>query len=235
MTTSENVSSFAISAPATTSIEIEGTSARFPVRRVYCIVRNYRDHAIESGDDPDKLPPFFFMKPGDAIVPDRGDFPYPPMTERVDFEIEMVVALHSGGASISKRSALQHVYGYGVGLDMTRRDLQDDAKRLSRPWEAAKSFDHSAPCSPLHPAADIGHPDKGRIWLSVNGELKQDSDISLLRWSVAESIAVLSTYFELAAGDLIYTGTPAGIGPVHRGDLIRGGVDGVDSIAVRVV
>jgi fumarylpyruvate hydrolase len=142
--------------------------------------------------------------------------------------------LHGGGRYISRDSALQHVYGYGVGLDMTRRDLQEDAKKLSRPWEAVKAFDHSAPCSPLHAAADIGHPAEGRIWLSVNDELRQDSDISLLRWPVAESIAVLSSYFELAAGDLIYTGTPAGIGPVRKGDLIRGGVDGVDSIAVRV-
>lgn len=230
-----NATDFVIAAPGTASIEIAGLEARFPVRRVYCIVRNYRDHAIETGDDPDKLPPFFFMKPGDSIVPDRGDFPYPAMTERVDHEIEMVVALHSGGRNISANSALQHVYGYGVGLDMTRRDLQEEAKKLSRPWEAAKAFDHSAPCSPLHPAADIGHPDKGRIWLSVNDEVKQDSDISLLRWPVAESIAVLSRYFELAAGDLIYTGTPAGIGPVQKGDLIRGGVDGIDSIAVRVI
>jgi fumarylpyruvate hydrolase len=231
----KNASELVFAAPPTTSIEIEGLRARFPVRRVYCIVRNYRDHAIETGDDPDKLPPFFFMKPSDSIVPDRGDFPYPPMTKRVDYEIELVVALQGGGRNISMDSALQHVYGYGVGLDMTRRDLQEDAKKLSRPWEAAKAFDHSAPCSPLHAAADIGHPAKGRIWLSVNDELRQDSDISLLRWPVAESIAVLSNYFELAAGDLIYTGTPAGIGPVQKGDLIRGGVDGVDTLEVRVV
>jgi fumarylpyruvate hydrolase len=226
---------FAIAAPATASIEIAGQQARFPVRRIYCLVRNYRDHAIESGDDPDQVPPFFFMKPGDTIVADRGDFPYPVRSTRVDYEIEMVVAISGGGSSIAADHALQHVYGYAVGLDMTRRDLQDEAKKLSRPWEGAKSFDHSAPCGPLHRVADIGHPQSGRIWLSVNDEVKQESDISLMRWSVAESIAVLSSYFELAPGDLVYTGTPAGIGPVVVGDIIRGGVDGIDSIAVRVV
>ena len=209
--------------------------ARFPVRRVYCLGRNFRAHAIESGDDPDKTPPFFFMKPTDSIVADRGDFVYPSMSGRVDFEIEPVVALSGGGKDIDEGTALEHVYGYAVGLDMTRRDLQAEAKELSRPWEVAKSFDHSAPCGPIHAAADIGHPTRGRIWLSVNGEIKQDSDMSAMRWTVAEAIAVLSKYFELAPGDLIYGGTPAGIGPVQKGDVIRGGVDGIDSIEVTVL
>ena len=230
-----NNGKFVVAAPATTSIEIHGLSARFPVRRIYCLARNYRDHAIETGDDPDKFPPFFFMKPADAIVADRGNFPYPLRAGRVDFEIELVVALGSGGIDIAAEQALQHVYGYAVGLDMTRRDLQEEAKKLGRPWEGAKAFDHSAPCSPIHAAKDIGHVAKGRLWLSVNDEIKQDSDVSLLRWSVTESIAILSSYFELAPGDLIYTGTPAGIGPVQKGDIIRGGVDGVDAIEVRVV
>ena len=231
----ENDSGYVFAPPATTSVEIQGVDARFPVRRIYCLGRNFRAHAFESGDDPDKTPPFFFMKPTDAIVADRGDFPYPSMSHQVGFEMELVVAVGGGGKDIARDTALEHVYGYAVGLDMTRRDLQAEAKELSRPWEGAKSFDHSAPCGPIHPAADVGHPTKGRIWLSVNGEMKQDSDVSAMRWTVPEAIAVLSRYFELAPGDLIFAGTPAGVGLVQKGDVIRGGVDGIDSIEVRVL
>jgi fumarylpyruvate hydrolase len=217
------------------SIEVEGTDARFPVRRVYCLGRNFRAHAIESGDAPDSKPPFFFMKPADSIVADRGNFPYPTMSSQVEYEIEMVIALGSGGREIDPVNALRHVYGYAVGLDMTRRDLQAEAKRLRRPWEAGKSFDDSAPCGPIRPAAEIGHPAKGRIWLSVNDDIKQDSDIALMRWSVRESISILSRHFELAAGDIIYAGTPEGVGPVQKGDVIRGGVAGIGGLEVRVV
>jgi fumarylpyruvate hydrolase len=230
-----NNTDYAIPAPEITSIEISGSNARFPVRRVYCLGRNYNAHAIEMGDDPNTKPPFFFMKPTDSVVADGGDFPYPRMTEQVDFEMELVVALKSGGKDIALDKALDCVYGYGVGLDMTRRDLQAHAKTLSRPWEGGKSFDHSAPCGPIFPVSKIGHPEKGRLWLSVNGEVKQDSDIALMRWGVAESITILSQYFELAAGDIIMTGTPEGVGPVIKGDVITGGVEGIDQIKVAVI
>lgn len=226
---------FVISPGDITAIDVAGTDKRFPVRRVYCLGRNYSAHAIEMGDDPDTKPPFFFMKPTDAVYPANENFPYPSMSEKVGYEIELVVALASGGSSIRAQDALQHVFGYGVGLDMTRRDLQDEAKQLSRPWEGGKSFDRSAPVSPIYPVSEIGHPDDNRIWLSLNGEVRQDSTTGLMRWNVSESIATLSSYFELRAGDLILTGTPAGVGLVERGDTIRGGVDGVAEIEVTVI
>ena len=187
------------------------------------------------GDDPDKKPPFYFMKPADAIYSASNGFPYPPMSNKVSYEIELVVALASGGSDISMEDALEHVYGYAVGLDMTRRDIQEQAKELRRPWEGAKGFDKSAPCGPIFPVDKIGHPEKGRIWLSVNDEIKQDADISFMRWSVAESISILSRYFKLTTGDLIFTGTPEGVGEVSRGDIIRGGVDKIDEIEVAVI
>ena len=217
------------------SMEIAGSEDRFPVRRVYCLGRNYRAHAIESGDNPDETPPFFFMKPRDAVVDSREGFPYPPMTKELRYEAEMVVALKSGGADIAPENALEHVYAYGVGLDMTRQDLQEIAQGLSRPWAISKSFDKSAPCGPLYPVDTNGHAVEGRIWLSVNGKVKQDSDLNLQRWSVAEGISILSQYYELAAGDIILTGTPAGIGLVEKGDLIKAGIEGVGEIEVTVV
>tara|TARA_R110000824_G_scaffold288508_2_gene476475 strand:+ start:43279 stop:44094 length:816 start_codon:yes stop_codon:yes gene_type:complete len=227
--------SYVFAPPAVTSMEIFGSTERFPVRRVFCLGRNYRAHAFESGDNPDVTPPFFFIKPRDAVVDSREGFPYPPMTRELRYEGEMVVALSSGGANISEADALNHVFGYGVGLDMTREDLQHEAQELSRPWAISKSFDKSAPCGPLYPVASHGHAVEGRIWLSVNGEIKQDSVLSLQRWSVPQGIAILSQYYELAAGDIIMSGTPEGIGLVERGDLIRCGIDGLGEIEVRVI
>jgi fumarylpyruvate hydrolase len=215
-------------------MEIDSSTQRFPVRRVYCLGRNYRAHAIESGDDPDETSPFFFMKPRDAVTDYREGFPYPPMTNALRYEAEMVVALKSGGANIDPNNALSHVYAYGVGLDMTREDLQHTAQELSRPWAISKSFDKSAPCGPLYPVQSNGHALAGRIWLSVNGETKQDSDISLQRWSVPEAIFVLSQHFELAGGDIILTGTPENIGLVVKGDVINAGVEGLGEIKVVV-
>jgi fumarylpyruvate hydrolase len=227
-------SEYVIDAPQAVSMEVVGTDRRFPVRRVYCLGRNYRAHAIESGDDPDVNPPFFFIKPRDAIVDYRDGFPYPPMTEALRYEGELVVALKSGGSNIDPADALEHVYGYGVGLDMTRQDLQQVAQSLSRPWAISKSFDKSAPCGPLHPVETHGHAVSGRIWLSVNGVVRQDSDLNFQRWSVPEGIAILSQYYALAAGDIIMTGTPENIGLVTKGDVMRVGIDGLGEIEVLV-
>lgn len=228
-------SGFAIEAPAVVSMQISGSNDRFPVRRVYCLGRNYRAHAIESGDNPDETPPFFFMKPRDAVIDSRDGFPYPPKTKALRYEAEMVVALKSGGSNIDAAESLAHVYGYGVGLDMTRQDLQQVAQGLSRPWAISKSFDKSAPCGPLYPVATHGHAVEGRIWLSVNGDVRQDSDLKLQRWSVAEAISILSQYYELEAGDIILTGTPAGIGLVEKGDVITAGIQGLGDIEVRII
>ncbi len=231
---SAQASDFVIAAPDVVSMEIVGSDKRFPVRRVYCLGRNYRAHAIESGDDPDVNPPFFFIKPRDAVIDYRDGFPYPPMTDALRYEGELVVALKSGGSNIDPADALDHVYGYGVGLDMTRQDLQQVAQSLSRPWAISKSFDKSAPCGPLYPVATHGHAVSGRIWLSVNGVIHQDSDLDYQRWSVPEGIAILSQYYELAAGDLIMTGTPENIGLVKKGDVMRVGIDGLGEIEVAV-
>ncbi len=225
---------YVIDPPAVTSMEIVGTSDRFPVRRIFCLGRNYRAHAFESGDNPDINPPFFFIKPRDAIVDYREGHPYPPVTRALRYEGEMVVALKSGGSNISEADALDHVYAYGVGLDMTRQDLQEEAQRLSRPWAISKSFDKSAPTGPLYPVETHGHAVTGRIWLSVNDEIKQDSDLSYQIWSVPEGIAILSRHYELAAGDIIMTGTPEGIGLVEPGDVIRCGIEGLGEIEVHI-
>jgi fumarylpyruvate hydrolase len=225
---------YAIEAPPTVSMAITGADARFPVRRVYCLGRNYRAHAFESGDDPDVNPPFFFIKPRDAIVDASQGHPYPQMTRALRYEGEMVVALKSGGNNIPVASALDHVFAYGVGLDMTREDLQEIAQELSRPWAISKSFDNSAPCGPLYTVDEHGHHPSGRIWLSVNGIVKQDSDLSLMRWSVPEAINILSQYYELKAGDIILTGTPEGVDLVNKGDVIRCGVDGLGEIEVAI-
>ena len=225
---------YVIDVPEVVSMEIVGSDERFPVRRIYCLGRNYRAHAIESGDNPDETPPFFFIKPRDAVVDSRDGHPYPPMTQELRYEAEMVVALKSGGADISQHDALSHIYAYGIGLDMTREDLQHGAQELSRPWAISKSFDKSAPCGPLYTVEDHGHAVDGRIWLSVNGDVKQDSDLSLQRWSVSEGIAILSQYYELAAGDIIMTGTPAGIGLVEKGDVLNVGIAGLGEIEVTI-
>jgi fumarylpyruvate hydrolase len=213
-----------------TSLGIEGETARFPVHRIYCVGRNYAEHAREMGHDPNREPPFFFTKPADTLVIDGGAFPYPPESRDVHHEIELVAALGSGGENISEADALSHVFGYGVGLDMTRRDLQGEAKKLGRPWDTGKGFEHSAPCSNLKRASAIGHPARGRIWLDVNGTTRQQGDLADLIWSLPEMIAYLSKLFTLRPGDLIMTGTPAGVAAVQRGDVLEGGVDGVGTV-----
>ncbi|WP_426240152.1 fumarylacetoacetate hydrolase family protein [Pararhizobium sp. DWP1-1-3] len=218
----------------TPTMPIAGTDALFPVHRIYCVGRNFADHAVEMGHDPNKEPPFFFQKNPDTLVPPGRDFPYPSESKDVHHEIELIVALHKGGIDIPVESALDHVFGYGVGLDMTRRDLQGEAKKAGRPWETGKAFEASAPCSVLHPVSEVGHPTAGAIWLKVNGELRQNGDLNQMLWKVPEMIAYLSRLFELKAGDLIFAGTPAGVGAVVRGDVMVGHVDGVDAVTVKV-
>jgi fumarylpyruvate hydrolase len=213
-------------------IPVEGGGV-FPVRRVYCIGRNYAAHAIEMGHDPDREPPFFFQKNPDSLDA-SGEMPYPVGTSDLQHEIEMMVALKSGGRDIALEDALSHVWGYGVALDMTRRDLQGEAKKLGRPWEIGKSFEHSAPISPLLPVSQVGHPSTGEITLHVNGALRQEGDLAQMIWKTPEIIRYLSQYFELAAGDVILTGTPAGVGPVARGDVMEGKVAGLGTLRVRV-
>ncbi len=217
------------------SLPIVGNEKRFPVRRIYCVGRNYLDHIRETAGADEREPPFFFQKPTDAILANGGEFPYPPQSEKTHHEIELVVAIGTGGKEIKAENALDHVYGYTVGIDMTRRDLQGVAKEMRRPWEAGKSFDRAAPCSAIVPTADIGHPDSGRIWLAVNDEIRQDGDLAQQIWNVSESIAHLTKLFELVPGDLIMTGTPAGVGSVNPGDKVTGGIDGIADIAVSVV
>jgi|TARA_B110000483_G_scaffold235191_1_gene306364 fumarylpyruvate hydrolase len=225
---------YVLDVPPVISMEINGTSDLFPVNRVYCLGRNYAAHAIESGDDPTQTPPFFFIKPRDAVVPASEGHPYPQATSELRYEAEMVVALKSGGTNIDPADALNHVYAYGISLDMTREDLQHVAQELSRPWAISKSFDKSAPVGPLSTVEDNGHAVDGRIWLSVNGEVKQDSDLALQRWSVSEGIAILSQYYELRAGDIILTGTPEGIGLVNKGDVIKVGIESLGEIEVEI-
>ncbi|MFL5171103.1 MAG: fumarylacetoacetate hydrolase family protein [Microvirga sp.] len=231
--------SFVIPAPAVPSLPVAGTADRFPVRRVYCVGRNYAAHAREMGGDPSREPPFFFMKPADALQPvpegREAEHPYPSKTGNYHFEIEMVAALAKGGRDIPVDQALDCVFGYAVGLDMTRRDLQDDAKNLRRPWELSKSADHSGPVGPIHPAAAVGHPAKGTIALSVDGQTKQAADLADMIWSVAEQISYLSSYFELMPGDVIFSGTPEGVGPVARGQTMVGSIEGLGEIRLRVV
>jgi fumarylpyruvate hydrolase len=225
---------FVIDPPTPVTLPVRGIHQRFPVRRIYCVGRNYAAHAKEMGKDPEREPPFFFQKPADALMPDGAIVPYPPQTRNLHHEIEWVVAIGRGGRNIEANDANAHVFGYSVGVDLTRRDLQNAAKDLGRPWEWGKSFDHSAPCAALVPAAEIGHPRRGRIWLSVNGVMRQQGDISDLIWSVPEVIAAISASMRLEPGDLIYTGTPAGVGAVTTGDVLEGGVDGVTEIKISI-
>ncbi|WP_426173713.1 fumarylacetoacetate hydrolase family protein [Massilia sp. TWR1-2-2] len=218
---------YVISPPATPSIAVAGSSARFPIRRLFCVGRNYAAHAREMGNDPNREPPFFFMKPADAVVDAQGTLPYPPATNDLHHEVEMVVALGAGGANIAPADALSTVWGYGVGLDLTLRDIQAVAKDLRRPWDFSKGFDASAPCSALHPVSEVGHPAGARIWLEVNGAVVQQGTLDELIWPVADIISHISRFVTLAPGDLIFSGTPAGVGALQPGDRVRGGVDGV--------
>jgi fumarylpyruvate hydrolase len=227
--------SYVFPPPAPASVAIKGRSERFPVHRIYCVGRNYAAHAREMGKDPEREPPFFFTKPADAVVENNASIPYPSRTANLHHEIELVVALGKGGKDIPVSEALQCVYGYAVGNDLTRRDLQFELRDKGRPWDTAKGFERSAPITAIVPANDCGHFDKGRIWLAVNGELRQQGDLDELIWSVPEIIAELSALYELRPGDLIYTGTPAGVGAVKSGDRIEGGVDGLDTLVTTIV
>ncbi len=225
---------FAIETPPVVALPIAESDALFPVRRVYCIGRNYAAHAIEMGHDPDREAPFFFQKNPNNLDP-SGRFPYPPNSDDVHYEVEMAVMLKSGGTNIALDDALGHVFGYALALDMTRRDLQALQKKAGRPWEIGKAFERSAPVGPVHPVSNIGHLDKGAISLKVNGELKQQGDLNQMIWKVPEMIAYLSEYFELAAGDVILSGTPAGVGPIARGDVMDVAIDGLGQMTVETV
>jgi fumarylpyruvate hydrolase len=213
------------------ALPIKGSPALFPVHRIYCVGRNFADHAIEMGHDPDKEPPFFFQKNPDTLVLPGHDFRYPAASKDVHHEVELVVALKGGGADVPIERALDCVYGYAVGLDMTRRDLQAEAKKHGRPWEVAKAFEYSAPCGAIHPAAEIGHPSGGAIRLTVNGTIRQDGNLNQMIWKVPEMISYLSRLFELKAGDLIFAGTPAGVGAVERGDTMVAQIEGLEEIS----
>jgi 2-keto-4-pentenoate hydratase/2-oxohepta-3-ene-1,7-dioic acid hydratase in catechol pathway len=220
------------------TIPVAGSDVAFPVRRIYCIGRNYAAHAREMGSDPTREPPFFFQKPADAIqfvAPGTAaDHPYPSLTRNYHYEVELVAALKSGGRSIPAEQALDHVYGYALGLDMTRRDLQRGMGDQKKPWEIGKAFDRSAPIGPLHPVERIGHFTKGTISLQVNGQTKQSADLSMMIWNVAEQIANLSQAFELKAGDIIYSGTPENVGPVVPGDVILCRIEGLPELSIRI-
>ena len=225
---------YVVTPPATVGVPVHGTGDLFPVRRIFCVGRNYAAHAREMGHDPDREPPFFFTKPADAVVANGAAVPYPPRTANFHHEIELVVAIGRGGRDIREPRALEHVFGYAAGNDLTRRDLQHAAKQRGQPWDAAKGFDCSAPIAAIRPAA-LGQVSRGRIWLSVNGELRQESDVSQMLWDVAHIIAELSTLYELKPGDLIFTGTPAGVGPVKPGDRLEGGIEGLEALRNSIV
>ncbi len=225
---------YVIDPPVQPGLPIRGSSSLFPVRRVYCVGRNYAAHAIEMGHDPDREEPFFFQKNADNLLTAGADFPYPVKSGDVHHEIEMLVALQYGGTGIPIESALDCVWGYAVALDMTRRDLQAQCKKAGRPWEIGKAFEKSAPASELVAASEIGHPDEGEIRLKVNGEVRQQGDLNQMIWKVPEMISYLSGLFELAPGDIILSGTPSGVGPVQRGDFMEGYIEAVGSLQCRV-
>lgn len=218
----------------TPAVPIAGSDMVFPVHRIYCVGRNYGEHAREMGFDPNQEPPFFFSKPADAIVANGSTIPYALATQNLHYEMELVVAIGRQGVNIPREAANDYIYGYAVGLDMTRRDLQLAARDKGRPWDPGKGFDQAAPISAIHRAADIGHPSAGAIWLKLNGETKQNADIKDLLWPVPDVIAFLSKLYVLQPGDLIYTGTPAGVGPVRPGDQLTGKVEGVDEISIKI-
>ena len=226
---------YVINPPEQASLAVAGDEQRFPVRRVFCVGRNYGDHAREMGHDPDREPPFFFCKPADAVCDIGATWPYPPLTGNLHHEVELVVMISRQGENIPAAQANDFIYGYAIGLDMTRRDLQGEAKKLGRPWDWGKGFDFSAPCGPVHKLSETGLVESGSIWLKVNDELKQSGDISDLIWSIPEVISIMSQSVILKPGDVIMTGTPAGVGPVSRGDTIRAGIDGLGEIKSKVV
>jgi len=229
---------FVIPPAAPVAVAVAGSDDQVAVRRVYCVGRNYAAHAREMGFDPDREPPFFFCKPTDAVVPvadgETLELAYPSQTSNYHYEAELVAVIGKAGADISVEHALEHVYGYAVGLDMTRRDLQMKMREMGRPWEIGKAFDRSAPIAPIHRVSDVGHFEQASIWLTVNGETKQKSDVSHLIWSVAETIADLSKFFRLEPGDVIYTGTPEGVGAVKSGDLMIAGIERLGELRARV-
>ena len=220
--------------PAPPSIAVAGTKARFPVRRIFCVGRNYAAHAREMGKDPDREPPFFFSKPADALVDDGAIVPYPPETENLHYEAEMVVAMGRGGIDINEGTALEHVWGYAIGNELTRRDLQLKARDMGRPWDFGKGFDRSAVCGPVHPVAEVGHPTDGMIRLSVNSEIRQDADLNEMIWSIPEQISILSRSMEIRPGDLIYSGTPAGVGPLVPGDVCVVEIAGLGNLTTTI-
>lgn len=220
--------------PIQPSVSVVGSDRLFPVRRIYCVGQNYAEHSREMGGDPDREPPFYFMKPADSVTENGATVPYPPRTNNLHHEIELVVAIGKAGKKIDISLAQEHIFGYAVGIDLTRRDLQAEAKEKRRPWDTGKGFDHAAPVSDIHKVDEIGHPDAGRIWLAIDGDVRQNSDIRDMIWNVPETIAELSTLFTIAPGDLIFTGTPAGVGAVSSGDHITGGIDGVDEISIDI-
>ena len=246
----------ALDLPEAPSLAIAGSADRFPVRRIFCVGRNYAEHIREMGGDPDREAPFFFMKPADALVENGATIPFPPATRDLHHEIELVLALSGGGQNVAAGDAkpartapsscelsgggqnvaagdaLDLIHGYAVGIDLTRRDLQGQAKKASRPWEAGKAFENSAPCTAIHRAGDRGHPKAGRIWLAVNGETRQDGDLAQMIWAVPEILAALSKLFTLKAGDLIFTGTPAGVAALRPGDRVTGGVEGLSELSL---
>jgi len=225
---------YVISTQPIVSLPVHGTDAKFPVRRVYCIGRNYAGHAIEMGHDPDREDPFFFQKnPNNLDL--SGEFPYPQKSSDVHHEAELFVALKTGGTNIPVNKALDHVFGYGLALDMTRRDLQSIQKKMGRPWEVGKAFEKSAPCGPVHPVSAVGHLDQGHLELKVNGAVRQEADLNQMIWKVPEMISYLSEYYELAPGDVILSGTPSGVAAVEKGDVIVLTIDGLGSLEVKVV
>ncbi len=228
------MTSYVLPPPAQASVAVVGTDDRFPVRRIFCVGRNYAAHAREMGRDPDREPPFFFTKPADAVVENGATVPYPPETENFHYEIELVVAIGKGGSNIAEEEVSKHIWGATVGIDLTRRDLQLAARDKGRPWDWGKAFDQSAPISPLVPMADVQSLTEGRIWLAVNGEVKQDADIADLIWSVNEHVSILSQSMALAPGDIIMTGTPAGVGAIVPGDTVTGAVEGLAEIAITI-
>ena len=226
--------SFAFEPAAPVTALISASTLRFPVHRIYCVGRNYAEHAKEMGSDPTREPPFFFCKPADAVIADTLPVPYPPRTQNFHHEVELVLALHRGGKNLTLEAAAECIYGYAIGIDWTRRDLQNDAKKTGRPWDTGKAFDASATLGPIHLHGAVGELRSGKIWLSVNGELRQQGDLADLIWNNAEIIAELSTLFELRPGDLIYTGTPAGVAAVRPGDRLEAGINGLGSIQLEI-